>query len=264
MGSIYKRGKVWWLKYYVDGRALYESARTPDHRVASDLLKEREVDIAKGRQLIPSQQITFRELAQDVVDDYKINGRRSLPEQEIRLRLHILPAFGNRRAASIGPADIKKYIVKRLEEDASNATINRELGLIRRAFNLAIENQKVAAKPLIRMLKEANVRQGFFEREQFQAVRKHLQKELHPMLTIFYVTGWRFSEILGLRWHQVDFEAERLYLEPGTTKNDEARLFPFTDALRGALTAQKDYTDRVSGASMALFVPGSSTGTAST
>ncbi len=25
MGSVYRRGKVWWLKYYVDGRALYES-----------------------------------------------------------------------------------------------------------------------------------------------------------------------------------------------------------------------------------------------
>ena len=179
------------------------------------------------------------------MDDYKINGRRSLPEQQIRLRRHILPTFGSRRAASIGPTEIKSYIVKRLDKGASNATINRELGLTRRAFNLRVENQKVAAKPLIRMLKEANVRQGFFERDQFEAVRSHLPEVLRPMVTVFYVTGWRLGEILSLEWHQVDFEVGRLYLEPGTTKNDEARLFPFTEDLRAALTSQRAYTERI-------------------
>jgi integrase len=42
-----------------------------------------------------------------------------------------------------------------------------------------------------------------------------------------YLTGWRRSEVLGLRWKQVDFKVGCLRLEPGTTKNDDGREFPF-------------------------------------
>lgn len=35
------------------------------------------------------------------------------------------------------------------------------------------------------------------------------------------------SEVLTLRWSQVDFQAGVVRLEPGTTKNDEGRTLPF-------------------------------------
>jgi integrase len=45
-----------------------------------------------------------------------------------------------------------------------------------------------------------------------------------------YLTGWRFaSEVLTLKWEQVDLENKIVRLEPGTTKNDEGRTFPFSD-----------------------------------
>ena len=62
MGSIYRRGRIYWLKYYVDGRSLYESARTRDRQEAETQLKQKEVDIAKGLPAMPSRQITFQEL----------------------------------------------------------------------------------------------------------------------------------------------------------------------------------------------------------
>jgi integrase len=57
-------------------------------------------------------------------------------------------------------------------------------------------------------------------------------------------TGWRInSEVLSLQWHQIDFEAGAISLEPGTTKNDKGRLFPFTQELRYLLEAQRTRTD---------------------
>jgi integrase len=44
---------------------------------------------------------------------------------------------------------------------------------------------------------------------------------------------------LKLRWAQVDFSAGIVRLEPGTTKNDEARVFPFTLELRALLEDQR-------------------------
>jgi integrase len=98
------------------------------------------------------------------------------------------------------------------------------------------------------MLKEHNVRTGFFERAQFESVCGHLPKPVRAVIRFAYVTGWRIdSEILPLLWRQVNF-SERLTpsqklpgtvrLDAGTTKNDEGRVFPFTEELRDVLEAQ--------------------------
>ena len=61
-----------------------------------------------------------------------------------------------------------------------------------------------------------------------------------------YITGWRIpSEVLPLQWRHVDFEARVVRLDPHTTKNDEGRTFPFTDALEQLLEAQKAEHDRL-------------------
>jgi integrase len=54
-----------------------------------------------------------------------------------------------------------------------------------------------------------------------------------------YITGWRIrSEVLEIKLPQVDFEAGTVRLEPGTTKNKEGRVFPFTAELREILEEQ--------------------------
>ncbi len=61
-----------------------------------------------------------------------------------------------------------------------------------------------------------------------------------PFIEFAYLTGWRRGEIRSLTWRQVDFAAGVIRLEPGTTKNDEGRTFPFAcyQRLRALLQAQ--------------------------
>ena len=60
------------------------------------------------------------------------------------------------------------------------------------------------------------------------------------------ITGWRIpGEVLKLQWRHVDFEARVVRLDPHTTKNDEGRTFPFTDALERLLEAQKAEHERL-------------------
>jgi len=143
------------------------------------------------------------------------------------------------RANQIGERDIDRYILQRRGEKASNGSINLELTAIRRAFNLAIQKKIVSDHPHISLLEEDNVRQGFFEREQYENLRKQLPEWGQPVADFAYITGWRRSEILSLQWRNVNFEAGYVRLEPGTTKNREARQFPFTSDLRLILEAQK-------------------------
>ena len=76
------------------------------------------------------------------------------------------------------------------------------------------------------MLKENNVRKGFFERDQFEAIRRHLPEQVRPAITFGDIIGWRIkSEVMSLRWDQVDFEAEVVRLEAGTAKNEAAGIY---------------------------------------
>ncbi len=108
-------------------------------------------------------------------------------------------------------------------------------------FSLSVQAGKLLHKPHIPMLRESNVRTGFFERSQFEAVRNRLPEYLRGVVMFAYLTGWRVqSEVLTLQWRQVDMKVGTVRLDPGTTKNDEGRLFPFNvlPELRDVLEAQ--------------------------
>jgi len=191
MGSIYKQkwkdndgrtheSNVWWIKYYRNGKPVRQSSESTKETEAKKLLRLREGDVAKGVPVTPRfSRMTIDELPTDLETEYRVNGRDTLKDLEGRLRMHIRPYFGGRRAAAITTADIRDFISKRQNTGgASNREINRELAAIKRAFNLAIQGGKLIHAPYIPMLKENNVRKGFFEREQFEAVRSHLPPHL--------------------------------------------------------------------------------------
>jgi integrase len=111
----------------------------------------------------------------------------------------------------------------------SPGEINRELTVLKRMFSLAIEAGKLHHKPHFAMLREDNVRVGFFESEQYEAVLAHLPEGMRPAVTFAFVTGWRInSEVLSIEWRQVDLRVGEVRLDPGTTKNGEGRVFYLT------------------------------------
>ena len=135
---------------------------------------------------------------------------------------------------------------ERRERKYSNGEINRELTTLKRILNLARQNGKLMHVPHVPMLKERNVRTGFFEREQIERILAQLPLAIRPAVQFAYITGWRIpSEVLPLQWRHVDFEGRVVRLDPHTTKNDEGRTFPFTDVLQELLEAQKAEHDRL-------------------
>ena len=49
MGSIYKRGKTYWIKYYRNGKPYRESTKSKKEADAKRLLKKREGEISQGK-----------------------------------------------------------------------------------------------------------------------------------------------------------------------------------------------------------------------
>lgn len=219
-GSLYLRGQIWWVSYYVDSSRVRESADTTDKAVARQLLQKRLGQVAEGRFTgATADRVRIEELAELVLLDYRVNGKRSIGVTETRLRKHVLSFFVNRRAQSITATDIQAYIVHRQERGASNGEINRELAALKRAFNLGIRQEKIHKKPYIPKLAERNVRAGFFESHQFETILAKLPDYLRPPITFSYYTGWRLrSEILPLTWEQVDLTTGTVRLNPYSTK----------------------------------------------
>jgi len=236
MGTIFRQTgrKNWMLKYYRDGRAIYESSGTTIKDDARTTLRSREGEIADDKPAVTkvARRLTFDDAAGDVVNDYTANQRRSIDDVQRRIDLHLKPYFGGKRMSAITTATVRAYVAERLEAKAKPATINRELAVLKRAFRLS----SLTAIPRISLLAEHNVRTGFFEREQLAAVSRHLPAPLRPVMAVAFLTGWRVrSEILPMRWSQIDTKAQTMRLEVGTTKNSEGRTFPY-----GALSELAD------------------------
>jgi len=249
MGMIYKRGNVWWIKYYRNGKGFRESSKSSKKMVAKRLLDRREGNIAQGKAPgIHFEKVSFDELKKNFLRDYRINQKKSLVRAE-RSAYHLESFFEGTRATEITTPAIDQYIEMRMDAGAANATINRELSALKRMLNLGAEQTPPLVDkgrtPKIKMLDENNVRKGFFEHDQFLAVRVELPKYLKNFVTIAYKEGWRLDEIETLTWDQVDRNLGIIRLEPGETKNDDARVAYLDDEEKEIIEEQWSLRQKV-------------------
>ena len=123
--------------------------------------------MASGNFISPQvRRVTVAELFEAVLVNYRNNGKE-VKFAEHNWRLHLEPFFGNMRAANVGTDQLSNYIAKRKDDGAANASINRELSLLRRGFTLGYKAKPRKVTALLdlseHMLEEDNVRTGFVD-----------------------------------------------------------------------------------------------------
>jgi integrase len=239
VGSIYRRNgsKKYYIKYYKNGEPFSESTKSDKLGVAKRLLKLREGEISQGK--IPGicfERVRLDELVEDYLSDYRINKKKTLGHAK-RYAENLKEEFGGMKVPDITTTRIKGFIEKRMADKLTNASINRELSALKRMFSLAVKTTppKASMVPYIPMLKEDNVRKGFFEHDKYLALLGALPRYLKPLLTFAYLTGWRWGEIVGMKWSQVNLKDGIVRLEPGETKNGKGRTLFLEPELLGLL-----------------------------
>jgi site-specific recombinase XerD len=120
-------------------------------------------------------------------------------------------------------------MAERLQAKKARATVNRETGALKQAFNLARKQGRITRVPYIPMLREHNARQGFFEHADFEKLIANLPDPINDIARFAYLTGWRRGEIVSLRWDAVDRQGREVRLR--TSKNGEGRVLPITEDL---------------------------------
>jgi integrase len=128
------------------------------------------------------------------------------------------------RAVEITTVTMREYAKRRLAGGATPATVNRDLGVLRRMFTLAIQSGRLSRRPDFPSLPEGQPRQGFMEHGEYLTIRKHLSAAYQDVLDFGYLTGWRRGEILSLEWRDVDRPGSVIRLRPEACKTREGRV----------------------------------------
>src|SRR5437899_2913511 len=117
MGSIYRRGRFWWIGYWRNGEPFYESSKSERKDDALRLLKQRQGEIVTGKfGGLAAERVTIAELLALVLQDYINNDRRSLDDLKTRMRTQVEPYFGRVRAADLSTGHALKFIQKRKQD----------------------------------------------------------------------------------------------------------------------------------------------------
>jgi integrase len=222
-----------------------ETAAPPPAAVKFKRLKIKEVESGQLHTKQMERQ-TFEDLAARLVTRYTNDGKKSLERLEDSIT-HLRAFFGAYRARAIDYDAAGQYIEHRRAEGAAPATIKVEMTHLGQMFREAAKANTTAAVPVFPSVKVQNTRQGFFEPDEVARVLAHLPDEIAPLVAFYYDSGWRTQEILGLKWAQVNFRAGEVRLEPGSTKNADARVLHFSTFPRLAdlLTRQRERADAV-------------------
>ena len=218
----------WFSVICVRGKQHEISTGTPDLKLAKRVHRQKLDELAADRQGLKQfttpqhRQLQFASLLDDLVSDYRVRRVKSFGS----VLSHLKPLrehFGDWRALEITYRAIETYITKRRENGKANATINRELELLRRTLRLAHDRQLLPSIPKVRVLTENNTRQGFFERPDLEAVVAALPDYLRDFTRFAYLTGWRKGEITSLKWTDVDRDAGAIRLRPEAAKTGRGR-----------------------------------------
>lgn len=159
------------------------------------------------------KKLKYEEIRKTLVLDYRTRGVKMLEEDKKGSPYvwgfeHLDSFFKNRAFRTITTNLLYEFIEKRQSDGAKNATINRNLSLLRRMMSLARREGKLAQTPYFPMLKEDNVRKGFLTPSQFINLRGTMPEYLRPLVTFLYFTGCRIGAALAITWSQIEFEKE--------------------------------------------------------
>jgi integrase len=240
-GSLKLRGRIWWIVYSAGGRLIYESSDSADKEKAENLLKQRIGELAAGKDISP-EKATIADLCDLVIADYRLRKLRDLKTVQWRYEANVKPALGSLLASRFGAAQVRSYIAARRAVRAGDATINRELAIVRRGFTLGHQEDPplVGRVPYIAKLEEDNVRQGFIEQGQYLALRAAMPDHLKCLFVVAYHCGNRLGELRKLEWDQVDLEAGEIRIERRQAKGKRPRTLPIYGEMQEWLKWQQE------------------------
>lgn len=159
--------------------------------------------------------------------------------------------FAREEVGDSAPSEVKtelvrEWIVSLMDRGYTSTSINRKLSSLRSFYKFLLRKGEVAVNPLQKITGPKNkkplpafLRESDMDRlldevdfgEGFKGCRDRM------VIEMFYVTGVRLSELIGLDNKDVDFSSSLIKV---TGKRNKQRLIPFGEELKIAMTEYVD------------------------
>lgn len=141
---------------------------------------------------------------------YSKTNKKDYHQDEIRVDIIKQYLKEDMKVSEVTPSVIENFKLKvKTDRGISNATVNRYLIVLSKAFNLFIINKKLNIQnPLhyVQKFKENNHIIRYLREDEEKKLFKELDSHLKPIVVCALTTGLRLSNILNLRWETIDIK----------------------------------------------------------
>lgn len=251
-GKLYAR-----LQYKADdGKYKVKYKPISDKRTARSAVEEmrRELEL-HGQEIFTSDKMTFAELAKSYEakmspavfqNGIKISGRKSSIDWAVN---SLVAYFGIKQIRAIKPRDLETFknyklgVVTKQGTKRKIASVNRELEVLRAMLNFALQNEWIIKNPFTManglISKAAEVERdrilSFDEENRLLSVCVEKRAHLKPILICALDTAMRRGEIFKMKWQDVDFVKNEIFIPQTNTKTEDSRTVGITLRLRNEL-----------------------------
>jgi len=251
-----KKGVTYYLDYRVNGFRKVESLGRVTKRQAELIMAQRQKEIAEGKFPVIKdyKKTSFFEICDEFLEWSRAHKRSYIRDEGLVKNLKSY--FGNILLYQITRRQAEEYQAWRVNQRKRNgrpispATVNREIAVLKRIINKAIEWGKASANPVSRIKmfpEEGKLR--FLSNKELERLIECVPELLKPIIIIAVFTGMRRGEILNLKWANIRWDLGLLCVEH--TKTNKIREIPMAKVVRDILwelkkksTSEYVFTDR--------------------
>ena len=268
--NLYKRGDSWILDFFYRGDRHTENLGPVSRTIAKETRDKRKGEAAAGKLEIGTKvkDAVFETVCTEYLEFYQANTRPRSYERHAMSSIPLKAFFGTMRLSQITPFQVDKYKLdrksscvcvtkpkekvgrcptcKHLVRGKADATINRELAMLRHLFSKAIAWKYAKVSPFgtgsekAKLYKENNGRTRYLTQEEAGRLLKECNDDLRPVVLLAMHSGFRKSEIKTLKWGSVNFSSTSITVESCYSKNGDSRTVPMTPDVLVSMKALYD------------------------
>lgn len=240
MGIFKQPGSpYWYYSFSIGGKRIRGTTNTASKTLAKEIFATKRADCVRKKHNIGiSKQFSFEELKSEFLNWSKVNKKSY--NRDVVLVGHLSAFFEGKDLGDITSLDVEKYMAERKDKVAP-ATVNREVACLKRMFNLAIRWEMADRNPVkgVNFFKEPKKSFNFWTVEDIEKFLNAATERMKRLVLVGVNTGMRISELLNLKWENVDFEHGYLTIEESKTgeyrkvKMNAVVIKTFTSMKRG-------------------------------
>lgn len=158
---------------------------------------------------------------------------------------YIKQTLGNKAIANIREMDVDKIITSMTKQGLSPRTRKGVLEVLKPLFRFAVKNKYIKESPVtditVKIPSQKKVvtnATALFQQIHSGITSYYNDNPFYQALFLFGFTGRRKSEVLNLKWENIDFTNDYYWIED--TKNDDKQKYPLPDFIKKPLLEIKD------------------------